>query len=48
LTAGLYPATASTFTLEIDFWGSDAAAAADLATSSYCDLELIFSELKSP
>ena len=47
LTAGLYPATAGTFTLEIDFWNGSGTAE-DLATTSYCDLELVFSELKNP
>jgi hypothetical protein len=47
LTAGAYPASASTFTLEIDFWNSTFAAA-DLAATSFLDLCLVFSELKSP
>ncbi len=47
VTAGLYPATASTFTLEIDFWSSTFAAA-DLATTNYLDLCIMFSELKVP
>jgi hypothetical protein len=46
-TAGAYPASASTFTLEIDFWNS-AFAAADLALTSFLDLDLVFSELKVP
>jgi hypothetical protein len=47
LTRGAYPATASTFTLEVDFWNSSFNAA-DLATTSFLDLDLVFSELKSP
>lgn len=47
MTAGAYPATASTFTLEIDFWNSSFAAA-DLATTSFIDLVVKFSELKNP
>lgn len=47
VTAGAYPATANTFTLEIDIWNS-AGAAADLATTSFLDLCLSFSELKQP
>jgi hypothetical protein len=46
-TAGVYPLTASTFTIEIDFWNSSFAAA-DLAATSYLDLILVFSELKNP
>ncbi len=46
-TRGVYPLTASTFTLEIDIWNSTFAAA-DLATTSYLDLDLVFSELKTP
>jgi hypothetical protein len=47
VTGGAYPATASTFTLEIDIWNA-AGAAADLATTSFLDLDLVFSELKTP
>lgn len=46
VTAGAYPATAGTFTLEIDTWNA-AEAATDLAATSFLDLSLIFSELKS-
>jgi hypothetical protein len=46
-SAGLYPATASTFTLEVDFWNA-AQAAVDLATTNYLDLSFAFSELKNP
>ena len=47
VTAGAYPATASTFTLELDIWNASQAAA-DLATTSFLDQEFIFSELKAP
>lgn len=46
LTAGAYPQTAGTFTLEIDLWDS-ANAAVDLAATSFLDLQLTFSELKT-
>lgn len=46
-TRGVYPFAANTFTLEIDLWNSSFAAA-DLATTSYLDLDLMFSELKNP
>jgi len=46
LTAGAYPNAASTYTLEIDLWNS-AFAAVDLATTSFLDLTLNFSELKT-
>lgn len=44
---GAYPATASTFTLEVDIWNASQAAA-DLAATSVFDLMLEFSELKNP
>ena len=47
VTAGGYPATASTFTLELDVWNASQAAA-DLATTSIIDQEFIFSEMKNP
>lgn len=47
LTAGLYPAVASTFTLEIDLWNASGTAV-DLQTTNYLDLEIVFSELKNP
>lgn len=46
LTAGAYPQTAGTFTLELDLWDS-ANAAVDLAATSFLDVTLLFSELKS-
>lgn len=46
VTAGAYPATANTFTLEIDTWNA-AEAATDLAATSFLDLSLVFSELKN-
>lgn len=46
LTAGAYPATANTFTLEIDVFNA-AEAATDLLATSFLDFSLIFSELKT-
>ena len=47
-TVGTYPNTANTFTLEIDFWGKDTAAAFDLAATTSLYFILEFSELKKP
>lgn len=46
VTAGAYPQTAGTFTLEVDLWNS-LFAAVDLAATSFLDLQLRFSELKT-
>lgn len=47
VSRGAYPATASTFTIEIDLWNGSGTAV-DLATTSFLDLDLVFSELKTP
>lgn len=46
VTAGAYPATAGTFTLEIDTWDA-ANAAVDLSATGFLDISLTFSELKT-
>lgn len=47
VSGGVYPLTAGTFTFEFDIWNS-AGAAADLATTSFLDIDFVFSELKAP
>lgn len=47
VTAGLYPASANTFTLEVDVWTA-AQAAVDLAATNYLDLCIVFSALQKP
>lgn len=46
-TGGVLVNTNGVFSLEVDFWSSTFAAV-DLAATSFLDLDLVFSELKTP